>query len=102
MGPNSYLSTNVATPAEIKPHRGMEGSPAIPTYHPIGALTMNMKTFPMALFDLLRITAFLTTPVTPSPKAMNNDGMMASQGSPTNHQINDIEVHHMKANFTSF
>jgi len=102
IAPNSYLSTYVATAAAINPHIGIDGSATIPTYHPIGALTMNMNTFPIMLFDLFRTTAFLTTPVIPSPNAMNRDGSIASQGSSTNHQIIVIEVHHISANLTSF
>ena len=56
----------------------------------------------MGLFDRLRTTAFLTTPVTPSPNAMNSEGTMANHGSPTNHQITEMDIHHIRPNFTSF
>ena len=63
---------------------------------------MSMNTLPIGLFERSRITKFRTIPVIPSPKAMNRDGMIASQGSPTSSQIRVIEAHHMKVNLTSF
>ena len=61
-----------------------------------------MNTLPMGLFERFLTTAFLTTPVMPSPNAMKSDGTMASHGSPTTHQMNEMDVHHIRPNLTSF
>tara|TARA_B100000579_G_scaffold434877_1_gene456781 strand:+ start:1678 stop:1926 length:249 start_codon:yes stop_codon:yes gene_type:complete len=81
---------------------GIDGLPIPATIHPNGALTMNMNTLPIGLFERFLITAFRTIPVTPSPNAMNSDGTIASQGSSTIYQIRVIEDHHINVNLTSF
>ena len=75
MGPISNNSTIDAIPPAIAPPMAIPLSD--PKKKPIGIHTNAMKRFPIGCLVLFLNTAFRIIPVTPSPKDMNNAGIIA-------------------------